>query len=156
MEFLGIGPLELVLILIVALIVLGPKDMVKAGRTIGRTLRTIVTSETWHVVQQASREMRNLPTRLMREAGIEDLQKQMPTSAQISEQAGLEDLKKGMTLDLNKDISPWTTPPPTIMPPDIGTASGEQVNPIEPAQSTEESPAPAAESENTPPENTSA
>ena len=117
MEFLGIGPLELILILIVALVVLGPKDMVKAGRTIGRTLRTIVSSDTWRVVQQTSREMRNLPNRLMREAGIEDLQKQMPTSSQISEQMGLNELKKGMTLDPNKGISPWTTPPPSIAPP---------------------------------------
>ena len=32
MEILGIGPLELFFILIIALIVLGPNDMVKAGR----------------------------------------------------------------------------------------------------------------------------
>ena len=38
MEILGIGPLELIFILLIALIVLGPGDMVKTGRTIGRFL----------------------------------------------------------------------------------------------------------------------
>jgi Sec-independent protein translocase protein TatA len=155
MEFLGIGPLELVLILVVALIVLGPKDMVKAGRTLGRTLRTIVTSETWQVVQQASREMRNLPNRLIREAGIEDLQKQMPTSAQLSEQAGLDELKKGLTLDLgsNPDISPWTTPPENILPPQPNASEAEQSSPPESVESADQLPPSGAESEKPSPEN---
>jgi len=154
MEFLGIGPLELVLILIVALVVLGPKDMVKAGRTIGRTMRTIVSSETWRVVQQTSREMRNLPNRLMREAGIEDLQKQIPTSSQLSEQAGLEELKKGMTLDLNKGISPWTTPPPSIAPPPAESGGEALKGAVEPVQSpTEENSLSAKQGGSTSPDN---
>ncbi len=78
MEFLGIGPLELFFIVLIALIVLGPKDMVKAGRTIGRFLRTLVTSPTWRTIQQTSRELRYLPNRLMREAGLEDLKQNLP------------------------------------------------------------------------------
>lgn len=145
MEFLGIGPLELILILIVALVVLGPKDMVKAGRTIGRTLRTIVSSDTWRVVQQTSREMRNLPNRLIREAGIEDLQKQMPTSSQISEQMGLNELKKGMTLDPNKGISPWTTPPPSIAPPPAKSSGEAPEGAVEPVQSPAENSPPTTQ-----------
>jgi sec-independent protein translocase protein TatB len=71
MEILGIGMSELVFIIIIALIVLGPKDMQKAGKTIGRFLRNIVTSDGWRVFQQTSREIRSLPTRLMREANNE-------------------------------------------------------------------------------------
>jgi Sec-independent protein translocase protein TatA len=36
MDFLGVGPLELLFILLIALIVLGPNDMVKTGRTLGK------------------------------------------------------------------------------------------------------------------------
>jgi sec-independent protein translocase protein TatB len=72
MEFLGVGPSELVFIVIIALIILGPKDMQKAGRTIGKWLRTIVTSDGWKMFQQTSRELRTLPNRLMRDAN-EDL-----------------------------------------------------------------------------------
>ena len=72
MEILGVGMSELVFIVIIALIVLGPKDMQKAGKTIGKWLRNIVTSDGWKIFQQTSRELRTLPTKLMREAN-EDL-----------------------------------------------------------------------------------
>ena len=71
MEFLGIGINELVFILIIALIVLGPKDMQKAGKTIGKWMRDLITSDGWKVFQQTSRELRTLPNRLMREANDE-------------------------------------------------------------------------------------
>ena len=45
MEILGIGTSELVFIVIIALIVLGPKDMQKAGRTIGKWLRKFSIDE---------------------------------------------------------------------------------------------------------------
>ena len=68
MEILGVGPQELIFIIIIALIVLGPKDMQKAGRTIGQWLNKIVKSDGWKAFQQTSSELRNLPTTLMREA----------------------------------------------------------------------------------------
>jgi sec-independent protein translocase protein TatB len=71
MEIFGIGPSELVFIVIIALIILGPKDMQKAGKTIGKFLRDIVTSDGWKMFQQTSRELRTLPNRLMREANDE-------------------------------------------------------------------------------------
>ncbi|MCJ7434378.1 MAG: twin-arginine translocase TatA/TatE family subunit [Anaerolineales bacterium] len=74
MEILGIGAPELVFIVIIALIVFGPKDMQKAGKTIGKWLRDTVTSDGWKLFQQTTRELRNLPTRLMRDAN-EDLNK---------------------------------------------------------------------------------
>ncbi len=72
MEFLGVGPLELLFIFLIALIVLGPRDIVKAGRTMGRFLNKVITSPTWQAIKQTSREMRTLPTKLMREAGMEE------------------------------------------------------------------------------------
>jgi sec-independent protein translocase protein TatB len=72
MEILGIGPQELIFILIIALIVLGPKDMQKAGKTIGKWLNDLVHSDGWKLFQTTSREIRNLPTNLMREANLEE------------------------------------------------------------------------------------
>jgi Sec-independent protein translocase protein TatA len=71
MEILGIGINELIFIVIIALILLGPKDMQKAGSTIGRWLRSIITSDGWKVFQQTSRELRTLPHKLMRDANEE-------------------------------------------------------------------------------------
>lgn len=71
MEILGIGPSELIFIIVIALIVLGPKDMQKAGKTIGQYLNKLVKSDGWKAFQRTSRELRNLPTNLMREANID-------------------------------------------------------------------------------------
>ena len=71
MEILGVGPQELIFIIIIALIVLGPKDMQKAGKTIGKWLNTLMRSDGWKIFQQTSRELRNLPTNLMREANMD-------------------------------------------------------------------------------------
>src|SRR5512143_1424857 len=73
MEILGIGPSELLFIVVIALIVLGPRDMQKAGRMIGRWLRKVVTSDGWRLFQQTSREIQTLPNRLMREAALDEL-----------------------------------------------------------------------------------
>ena len=73
MEILGVGPTELLFIIVLALIILGPKDMQKAGRTVGRWLRQVVTSDGWKFFQQTSREIQTLPNRLMREAALEEL-----------------------------------------------------------------------------------
>ena len=105
MEILGIGPLELLFILLIALIVLGPGDMVKAGRTLGRFMRRIITSPEWRTVQKASRELRYLPNRLMREANLEDLQKDLSDINQIGGQISKE------VKQAEFDISSWTTPP---------------------------------------------
>ena len=107
MDILGIGPLEFIFILIIALIVLGPSDMVKAGRTIGRFLRQIVTSPTWRAVTRTSSELRTLPNKLIRDAGLEDNLKEIQNA---TKQAIPTDLNS----DLNQwkeDVSSWTTPP---------------------------------------------
>jgi sec-independent protein translocase protein TatA len=39
MPFNGIGPLELVIVLIIALIVLGPKRLPEVGKSLGRGMR---------------------------------------------------------------------------------------------------------------------
>jgi Sec-independent protein translocase protein TatA len=72
MDILGVGPMELFFFLLLALIILGPKEMVKAGRTVGRFLRKIVMSPTWRTIQQTSHDLKSLPTLLIRQAGMEE------------------------------------------------------------------------------------
>lgn len=75
MEILGIGPLEIFLILILVLIIFGPKEIDKAGKTIGKGLNQFIRSDAWKTINRTSQEIKNLPNRLMREAGLEDLEK---------------------------------------------------------------------------------
>ncbi len=76
MEFLGIGPLELLLIILLALIILGPKDMQRVGKSLGQGLNKLVKSDTWRTVRQASEKIRTLPNELMREAELDELKKE--------------------------------------------------------------------------------
>ncbi len=112
MDFLGIGPAELLFIFLIALIVLGPKDIVKASKTVGSILRKIVTSPQWRTINQTSREIRNLPNRLIREAGLEDEVEQ------------ITQLKKSLP-DLNKERLKLTSELtiPSILPPQIAEAN---------------------------------
>ena len=136
MDILGVGPLELVFILIIALIVLGPRDMAKAGRTIGRALRKIVTSPSWRAVQQTSREIRNLPNRLIREAGLEDMKNHLPDPDQLKTDFSLKDLQNDISgtimpenLDgenpdsiVGQDFSDW------LPSPDSTAGSDSEIN----------------------------
>jgi Sec-independent protein translocase protein TatA len=157
MEILGIGPMELLLILVIALIVMGPNDMVKTGRTVGKFLRQIVKSPTWQAVQQTSRDLRYLPNKLMREAGMEEEVEQLKeigknVNAMGSMQTSLQDEISKVNQEIaqtGKDLSAWTTSPvaaasdaspepaqaptgdPVIKPPEPGsvTPTNSQTNP---------------------------
>lgn len=133
MEILGIGPLELIFILLIALIVLGPTDMVKAGRTVGRFMRKIVTSPGWRTFQQASREIRYFPNKLMREAGLDELEHDLQEFENKSRQSLTKDLNSDLETWQN-EISSWTTPPQTIETPSAPPDSDHH------KESSEESP----------------
>lgn len=116
MDIFGIGILEILFILLIALIVLGPADMVKTGRTLGKFLRKIVTSPNWGLFQKTSQELRELPTKLIREAGLEEFEQEMQEANQrISPKAEIDQLKTDFQ-DINKDISSWITPPALNQP----------------------------------------
>lgn len=92
MDIFGIGPLELLFIVLIILIVLGPNEMVKAARTIGELLRKLVTSEWWRSVKQSIEDVRKLPYTLMRDAGMdEDLK-------------AIDEITRSARFDLKQDI----------------------------------------------------
>ena len=109
MDIFGIGPLEFFLILLVALIVLGPNDMAKAGRSLGRFLRKLVKSEEWGIINRSAREFKYLPNRLMREAGMEDIKNELPD---LAKDADLEGLNRDLR-EWQQDVSSWTKTPET-------------------------------------------
>jgi Sec-independent protein translocase protein TatA len=74
MELFGIGPMELVFIILLVVIIFGPKDIVKTGKTVGDGLNKFVRSDTWKTINQTSRALKNLPTRLMQQTGLDELE----------------------------------------------------------------------------------
>ena len=58
MDFFGIGPGELLLIIIIALIIFGPGRMVEVSRQLGRTVRAFGKASS-ELTAQISRELEN-------------------------------------------------------------------------------------------------
>lgn len=90
MEIFGVGPAELFFVFLLAIIILGPKDMQKAGRTIGRFLNQLIRSDSWKVFQKTSAEIRNLPRNLMRDANLEEINKELQDTSTKLQEAGKE------------------------------------------------------------------
>ncbi len=105
MEFLGISPVELLVIIVILFLVLGPQDLVKLGGTLGRALRSLRESGTWRNIQSARRQLRDLPDQLAKEAGYEDVKKMgSELRNEIKETRAALD-------DLDHQIVAWTRQP---------------------------------------------
>lgn len=115
MEILGIGPSELFFIIIIALIVLGPKDMQKAGKSIGRWLNNLVRSDGWKAFQQTSKEIRTLPTKLMRDANMElaETEREMKKALDVNPKPSASSLNRSLS---HPQESGNTIQPPSAKP----------------------------------------
>jgi Sec-independent protein translocase protein TatA len=109
MELFGIGPLELLFILFIIFIIFGPKDLEKTAKTVGRSLNKLVRSDTWKTLNQTSQKLRTLPNDLIRQAGLEDIEK-----------------------DLNKEVKDFQNPDRPAAPDPIIATPPDTENKIEP------------------------
>lgn len=69
MDFFGIGPLELIVIAIIALIVLGPERLVEASRSLGKTMNAF---------RRAASDLTTQVNREIEQAKVTDLQTKLP------------------------------------------------------------------------------
>jgi Sec-independent protein translocase protein TatA len=71
MKFLNVGVLELLFILLLAFIVLGPKKAIKSAGDVGRWMRDATRSQFWKELVATSREIQDLPRKVMDEVEIQ-------------------------------------------------------------------------------------
>jgi len=128
MEIFGIGILEVILIMLIALIFLGPQDTIKAGRNLGKAVRRFFRSEEWRTLLEASREIRTIPEKLLEDTGLDSPEDLLPNEAEFRKEAGLDDLAENVA-EWTADVSamkqgagegqPGQIPPPDneIRPP---------------------------------------
>lgn len=131
MEVLGVGPTEFIFIIIIALIVLGPKDLAKTGKTVGKWLNNLVQSDTWKTVQKTSKELRQLPTQLMRDDNLEKFLTDEKQSPAPEIKAGTWSGKVGTgTASPHADPAPVSKTENTIHPPvTVDSPPAETLNP---------------------------
>jgi sec-independent protein translocase protein TatB len=105
--FFGVGIPEVLLILVLALIILGPQDMVSTARKLGRWVYRAYHSPIWRQIVSTSAELRELPTRFVREAGLEDTIEDLKKT-QADVKADLKNAAGQVTSELTqaqKDVS---------------------------------------------------
>ena len=122
MELFGIGIFEVLLIMLIALIFLGPQDTIKAGRNLGRAVRRFFSSEEWRALLEASREIRTIPEKLLEDTGLDSPEDLLPSEEEFRKEAGLDDLAQNVA-EWNADISEMKKEageeqPGQILPPD--------------------------------------
>ena len=72
MKIFNFGGLEIIFILVIMIIFLGPGQVATLAGNLGRFIRKITRSEFWVTIWQTSREIRNLPKTLVEETGLQE------------------------------------------------------------------------------------
>jgi len=152
MTLFGISPQEVFFFLLIMLIILGPMDMVKLGRSLGTNLRKLWDSPTWRTIFSTSNTLRNLPNALMRETGVEELRQELRREADTIKKMGKEvtdatqwNVSKAPAANSTpvneegEEFPGWTTPVGLTPPPGI------EENSILPPHLTKPNPSPTGE-----------
>jgi Sec-independent protein translocase protein TatA len=87
MEILNIGPLEIITVLIIMIILLGPQETIRTVYRVGRFIRDVVRSPQWREITGFSKVIRKLPQQMMSETGLE---KAMQEIKEITDQTASE------------------------------------------------------------------
>jgi hypothetical protein len=77
MKIFNLGFPEIILIVVLALIVMGPGNMVKTARDIGAFLRRVTKSPYWKEIWATKRELTEIPKILAKEADLDGTMKDL-------------------------------------------------------------------------------
>lgn len=80
MKILNVGALEFVFILLLAFIVLGPKKAIAVAGDVGRWIKKLVSSKFWQDLVSTSKQIQELPQKMMDDAEIQNTLKDLERS----------------------------------------------------------------------------
>jgi Sec-independent protein translocase protein TatA len=72
MNFLNLGIGEIIFILIIAMIIFGPANLVKTAREIGSFIRKVTKSPYWQEVWATRRDLTEIPKMIVKEAQLDE------------------------------------------------------------------------------------
>lgn len=121
--FCGIGLPEIIILVLVSFVFIGPERSRSLALTLGRWLRRLITSTWWREFNQVANSLRDLPNTLVRMSELEDSLRQMQT-----------DITQATQIDLNLHM-PTVPPTPGItMPPESSPSAPPPPDTEAPAQ----------------------
>jgi len=100
MELFNIGILEFLFIILLALVILGPKKSVKIASDIGRWVRKFLNSPIWKDITQTSKDLRDIPQKIMDDAEIEHTLEDIDRSVYNTKDSEIErdaDIQQGIS-----------------------------------------------------------
>ena len=96
MQIFNLSLLEIVFIVLLAFIVLGPQKAVEEAGNLGRWIRKIIKSPFWRDLVSTSKDIKDIPKKIMDDAEIqktlEDIDRSV--SVNVSSSANLENREK--------------------------------------------------------------
>lgn len=148
----GIGLPELIIVLLIAFVAIGPERSREAALQLGRLLSRLMRSPWWREFNDVTSALRDLPTTLMRMAELEEAQEDL--------QRALHDIERETEIDLDgvglKPASPGTADPWGIRNATAGTTlyptANEEPPPEPPTPIVPPTPPAGDEQDETPPE----
>ena len=145
MEIFNIGIPELILILVLMLVILGPDEMIRLSKKIGEWIVTLIKSPLWKNLSSTVRDVNELPRQLAREANLEETVRQIKeTNAQLNEE--LRRKNQELSNDIRRSILPpvesqpyqATTPPPPEATAPVAQSPGDDETFVHAAEDPEE------------------
>ncbi len=115
MKIFNIGAPEVILIVLLALVVFGPKRLVQVMRDFGKWLRSIGKSPIVRDFIRTTEDIRNMPNELFRESGLEQDIKEVQRAAQ--EAARIDELDTERANQLESNETPAEDAAQSILPP---------------------------------------
>ena len=123
---MSIGPLEIVIVLVLALLVFGPKQLPQAGRSLGRAMR----------------EFRKATQTARSELGLDDVTEGInDLKSSMSVDLGLNDIKSSMSVDLKAPAAAAAVVPAADKPVPVAAAVSDTTAATVPAAETAAEPA---------------
>jgi len=110
--FSSLGSLEIIFVLLIGFIILGPKEIVKAGRKLGKFLHTARTSKWWRGYQETITEIKHLPSKLMHEAQLEEFDFSEAQDKLNSEDKSISEIQNELGTSTWRGNFQYQAPPP--------------------------------------------
>jgi len=119
MNIFGIGFPELLFIFVIALIVLGPRNLVKTSTQLSSAIRRFVTSDTWKSIVHSTKEIRDIQGKIIGDTGLQESINTLRNSTRDLVNPSIAKWDPGANIPRNTEIKPTIKVPgvqPAVLP----------------------------------------